>query len=90
MFHFDFSGLSAVCTLYCGDQLIGSYNLKHYSVETDTFTLRYNKGQASVLMSGETVISAKCSPSSVSGKLTITNVEIGRAVTMPYVEVIKY
>ena len=76
--------------LYCGDQLIGSYNLKHYSVETDTFTLRYNKGQASVLMSGETVISAKCSPSSVSGKLTITNVEIGRAVTMPYVEVIKY
>ena len=77
-------------TLYYDGKEIGSYTAAHPTVEKHTFMLRYNKGEVSVLMSGETIITAKQKMASTDSTITIVNKEISRSVTLTPVKLVKF
>lgn len=80
---------TGVSLLYNGKE-IGKYTGLPCAFEYNTYTLRYNKGEVSVLISGETVITAKQQMSSTSSKLTIDNNELTRSTHIKSIKIAAY
>jgi uncharacterized protein YjdB len=83
-------GCATSVALYYDGKEVGKYDGLPCSFEYNTYTLRYNKGEVSVLVSGEEVIKAKGQIGSTSSKLTITNNEISRSVHIKTVDIATY
>lgn len=76
--------------LYYDSNEIGKYTGKPYDFEYNTYTLRYNKGEVSVLVSGETVITATQQMGTTMSKITIDNNELTRSVHIKSIKIAAY